>query len=128
MAIDCRLDSANRFIWTTVRGAVTIQDLHQHLDAMHELVDAHFCELVDTREATPRFTPKELPLLAAHARLLFANRSMQPRAVVVDKNDLASIELASGFATLVASWLVVRVFDNVLTAATYIDEMVRSRE
>ena len=111
-----------------MRGAITIHDLRQHLDAVNEIAGYQYCEIVDTRDAEPLFSAKELPMLATHGRRLFGTKGMAPRAVIVSENDLMSFGLARLFGTLVAPWVTVRVFDNAPAAAAYIEAMAATRE
>jgi len=123
MPIERHLDSDARVLRTTLSGAITIEELRQHVDAVHALGWDQYCEIIDAREAEPRFSPKELPILAAQGRRLFGNREMAPRAVIVSDSDLMSFGIARLFGTLVAPWVTVRVFDNVPAATAFIDSI-----
>jgi hypothetical protein len=128
MPIERHLDSPARVLRTTLRGAITIHDLRLHVDAVNELGGHDYCELVDAREAEPRFSPKELPMLATHGRRLFGARRMAPRAVVVSESDLMFFGMARLFGTLVAPWVTVRVFDCPHAATAYIEAAAATRE
>jgi hypothetical protein len=128
MPIERRLDVSAKILWTTMRGGITMHDLRQHLDAVNELMGHRYCEIIDTRDAEPLFSARELPMLATHGRRMFSMRGMAPRAVVVGENDLMSFGLARMFGTLVAPWVSVRVFDNLPAAVDYIEATVAARE
>ena len=50
MPVERRLDPDTRILWTTLRGPITIQELRDHIDAVHGEGGNHFCEVVDTRD------------------------------------------------------------------------------
>lgn len=126
MPVERRLDPDTRILWTTLRGPITIQELRDHIDAVHGEGGNHFCEVVDTRDAEPQFSAKEFPALAAHGRRLLADRGMAARAVVVSPNDLMSFGLARIFAALVSPWVTVRVFDNMEAATNYVEALAEA--
>ena len=121
MPIERRFDEATRVLWTTLSDGLTIEELREHIDAVHALSGHQYCEIVDTRGAEPLFSAKEFPSLAKQGRRLFGELGMAPRAVIVSPNDLMSFGLARLFSTLVAPWLTVRVFDNLPAAVAFIE-------
>src|SRR4030095_2037111 len=127
MPIERRLDASSGVLWTTIRGGVTIYELRQHMDAVSEMGGAHYCEIIDTREAEPLFTARELPGLANHGRRLFGRLKMAHRAVIVDKTNLIHFGISRIFAALAAPWVTFKVFDNPDEAVTYIDAAIAAR-
>ena len=121
MPIHCRLDTDGRVVKTTMRGAITIEELRHYIATLDALDGHRYCELVDARDAAPAFNAKELPGLAEEGKRTFGDRGIAPRAVVVRENDLVLFGLTRIFAALVASWMTIRVFDNLAAAEAYLD-------
>jgi hypothetical protein len=124
MPIDRRIDESSGVLWTTIRGPVTEDDIHQHLEAVSAMQGHRYYEIIDTRAALPKFGARELPELASHGRRLFGRVPMAPRAVVVNPDDLVYFGVARLFAILAMPWVTVRVFDNVPAARAYIEAIV----
>ena len=111
-----------------MRGPISLQDLLGHFEAVKEMGGYDYCEIIDTREAEPFFTAKDLPTLATRGRRLFSQRNMAPRAVVADKNDLMTFGLSRLFSTLAAPWVTLRAFDDMPAAVSYIQAMQAAME
>ena len=122
MPIRRKLDSGNHLLRTTITGAVTITDLREHLTAVHEMQGADLRELIDTRGASLAFSARELPKLAEHGQKLFSGGAMAPRAIVV--TGVIHFGMARLFASLVAPWVKVSVFDNLDAAEAWVEAMI----
>ena len=127
MEVERRIDSESSIVWTTIRGPVTLRDMCQQFDVIHETGNQQFCGIIDVREAEPHFSAKDLPVLAAHGRSLFGSGGMSPRAIVVNDGDLLTFGLSRLLAKLIAPWVTLRVFDNIHGAVAYITAMVESK-
>lgn len=126
MVVQRNIDQDAGVSWTTVRGPVTLHDLVQQLDVIHEIGSQQYCGIIDMREAEPHFSARDLPLLAAHGQRLFGEGGMSPRAVIVHQDDLLTFGLSRLLATLSEPWVTMRVFDNVHAAVAYIAAIVES--
>jgi hypothetical protein len=111
MPISGVLDSERKVFRTEVSGVVTIPELSEHLVAARRAEAYRHPGLVDARGVhTIDFTNRDLMKLAHELKRMIAATGPAPRAVVVD--GLVHFGMARLFASLVAGWLRVGVFDD----------------
>jgi len=111
MPIQAGLDSTTNVFRTTISGTVTVADVTQHLAIVRQVGAYQYPGLIDARGAhTVTFGTRELMKIAHHARYLLETTEPAPRAVVVD--GLVHFGMARLFASLVAGWVRVGVFDD----------------
>jgi hypothetical protein len=126
MPIVRRVDESTRVLWTTIAGEVTADEVRAHFEAVRELQGQRYCEVIDTRAATPAFGARELRKLAEDGRALLAGTPMAPRAIVVNRHDLVYYGFAKLFASFAMPWVCMRVFDNLPAAVAYIEAVAAS--
>lgn len=111
MPIQAGLDPTTKLFRTTITGTVTTSDVTQHFATVRQVGAYQYPGLVDARGAhTVTFGARELMKLAHQARHLLGTTEPAPRAVVVD--GLVHFGMARLFASLVAGWMRVAVFDD----------------
>lgn len=119
MPISAALDPSAQVFRTTLTGRVSIADLHQHVVAVRRMRAHEYPGLVDARGVhTLTFNRRELLRFAQDLRSTFGNANPAPRAVVVD--GLVYFGMARLFASLVAGWIRIGVFDDVATAEAWL--------
>lgn len=117
------LDPSAHLFRTTISGRVSIADLNQHIVAVRRLRAHEYPGLVDARAVhSLTFDRRDLMRFARDLRSMFGASNPAPRAVVVD--GLVHFGMARLFASLVAGWIRVGVFDDVQAAETWISSFV----
>lgn len=110
MPINGLFDPETGVYRTTVTGTVTIKELGRHIATVQQTRAHEHPGLVDARGAhTLTFGTRDLMRFAHHAREMLGATNPAPRAVVVD--GLVHFGLARLFASLVAGWMQVGVFE-----------------
>jgi hypothetical protein len=123
MPINGALDPSANLFRTTVTGRVTLADLSQHVMAARRVCAHEYPGLVDARGVqTLAFNRRELIRFAQDIQGTFGESSLAPRAIVV--NGLVYFGLARLFASLVAGWTRVGVFDDMETAENWLASFV----
>ncbi|HXT71999.1 MAG TPA: hypothetical protein VN700_19750 [Vicinamibacterales bacterium] len=119
MPISGALDPTAHVFRTTLSGRISITDLSQHITTVRRLRAHEYPGLVDARGVhTLTFNRRELMRFAQDLRTLFGSASPAPRAVVVD--GLVYFGMARLFASLVAGWIRIGVFDDVAAAEEWL--------
>ena len=119
MPITGALDPFAHVFRTTLSGRISITDLSQHVTTVRRLRAHEYPGLVDARGVhTLTFGRKDLVRFAQDLRALFGSASPAPRAVVVD--GLVYFGMARLFASLVAGWIRIGVFDDVEAAEAWL--------
>lgn len=123
MPINGALDPSAQMFRTTLTGRVSIADLSQHVATAKRLGAHEYPGLVDARGVhTLTFNRRELMRFAQDIRATFDAASLAPRAVVVD--GLVYFGMARLFASLVAGWIRIGVFDDMEAAETWLASFV----
>jgi len=123
MPITGALDPSAHLFRTTVTGRISIADLSQHITTAQQLRAHEYPGLVDARGVhTLTFSRRELIRFAQDIRVVFGGARLAPRAVVVD--GLVHFGMARLFASLVAGWTRIGVFDDMETAENWLASFV----
>ena len=123
MPIHGALDPSVHMFRTTLTGRISIADLSRHITAVQRLRAHEYPGLVDARGVhTLTFNRRELMRFAQDIRAMFGSASPAPRAVVVD--GLVYFGMARLFASLVAGWIRIGVFDDMEAAETWLASFV----
>jgi hypothetical protein len=123
MPITGALDQSANVFRTTISGRLSISDLSQHITTVRRLRAHEYPGLVDARGVhTLTFSRRDLMRFAQDLRTLFGAASPAPRAVVVD--GLVYFGMARLFASLVAGWIRIGVFDDVADAEAWLARFV----
>ena len=124
MPIVRRLDAATQILHTRIFGRVSLDDMREHFNEVHQMGGQKYPELIDSRGVTELdFTARDLPGLADMGRKLFAEGYTAPRAIIV--TGLMYFGMARIFSTFAAPWVRIAVFDNPAAAASWLDHIVR---
>ena len=123
MPINGALDPSAHLFRTTLTGRISIADLSQHVATAQRLRAHEYPGLVDARGVhTLTFSRRELIRFAQDIRATFGGASLAPRAVVVD--GLVYFGMARLFASLVAGWIRIGVFDDMEAAENWLAPFV----
>lgn len=123
MPIERRLCPSTKVLRTTLSGPITIDDLHEHLVAVHGMEGHRRPEMIDARAATPRFNTRDLSKLAATGHQLFGPAApLAPRAVVV--SGVIYFGMARVCAAIVAGWVSMSVFDEMTSAEAWLAQFL----
>ena len=126
MPIQGALDPSAHVFRTTITGRISITDLSEHVATACRLSAHEYPGLVDARGVqTLTFNRRELIRFAQEIRATFGGASPAPRAVVVD--GLVYFGMARLFASLVAGWIRIGVFDDLETAENWLEGFVSVR-
>jgi hypothetical protein len=119
MPIRGALDPSALVFRTTLTGTVTIADLSQHISTVRRIRAYQYPGLVDARSVHRlTFNGRDLMRFAHQLRDELGTTSPAPRAVVVD--GLVHFGMARLFASLVAGWIRVGVFDDLEAAEAWL--------
>ena len=119
MPIRGALDPSAQVFRTTVTGTITIADLCQHITTVRQIQAYQYPGLVDARSVHKvTFNGRDLMRFAQQMKDQLGASSPAPRAVVVD--GLVHFGMARLFASLVAGWIQVGVFDDVEAAENWL--------
>jgi len=120
MPITYEWDRTAGRVYTTVIGAVTVDDIVNHLQTALRDEFLSIPELIDARGVGyPHLSPTEVWTAAGRVRATkFGHQSFGPHAVVVD--DLAMFGMTRMFVTLVSDLLPMNVFRNVSDAEDWL--------
>lgn len=119
MPVHRDFDRDDRILRTTIVGAITLEDVDEHLKVLRRRRAETRPELIDARLACAgRIPVKALRVVAVRARFAIGNRQPARRAVVVSSEEGAVI--ARRFATFVAGWVRVGVFDDMDAAYDWV--------
>ena len=123
MPIQGALDPSANLFRTTVTGRISLADLSRHVTAARRMCAHEYPGLVDARGVqTLTFNRRELIRFAQDIRAMFGEASLAPRAIVVE--GLVYFGLARLFASLVAGWVRIGVFEDVETAENWLSAFV----
>jgi len=123
MPIHGALDPSVHMFRTTLTGRISIADLSRHITTVQRLRAHEYPGLVDARGVhTLTFNRRELMRFAQDIRAMFGSASPAPRAVVVD--GLVYFGMARLFASLVAGWIRIGVFDDMEAAESWLASFV----
>ena len=123
MPIHGALDPSAQFFRTTLTGRISIADLSEHVASACRLSAHEYPGLVDARGVhTLTFGRRDLIRFAQDIRAAFVGATPAPRAVVVD--GLVYFGMARLFASLVAGWIRIGVFDDLETAEDWLEAFV----
>lgn len=112
-------DQPDRVLRTTIVGPVSLEDIDDHLRTLRRRHGEGRPELIDARQALPgEIGARTLLIVANRARFVIGSRTLARRAVVVS-NDTSFI-FARRFATFVAGWMRIGVFDDMETALEWV--------
>lgn len=126
MPIYGALDPSAHLFRTTLTGRISIADLSQHIATAQRLRAHEYPGLVDARGVhTLTFSRRDLIRFAQNVRSTFGGETLAPRAVVV--NGLVYFGMARLFASLVAGWLRIGVFDDLEDAENWLASFVTAR-
>ena len=115
MPIQRELDKVERLLRTTVSGPVTFSEIRNHIGLLRRTGACQMPELIDARGAEHSgFSRHDLFAVAHHARQSLGHTTPARRAVVVDAES--GWNLARTFASLVAGWVRLAVFEDVESA------------
>jgi len=119
MPIQGALDPSAHVFRTTVTGRISIADLSRHVAAAQRLRAHEYPGLVDARGVDAiTFNRRELIRFAQDIQASFGGARPAPRAIVVD--GLVFFGLARLFASLVAGWFRIGVFEDVEAAENWL--------
>jgi hypothetical protein len=119
MPIQRELDKTERLLRTTVSGPVTLHEIRNHIGLLRRTGACQMHELIDARTAQHSgFSLHDLFSLAHHARQSLGHTTPARRAVVV--NAEGGWSLARTFASLVAGWVRLGVFEDVPSAEQWL--------
>ena len=122
MPIEQHVDRARGLVYTTITGIVTIQEVRRHIGVVRARQLMGMPELIDARGTVGgRATPRDLLHLAHLAREVLASGIVAPRAVIVGGDD--SFGRARIFASFVAGWLRMAVFQDEVAAREWLDNV-----
>ena len=122
MPIEQHVDSARGFVYSTISGIVTMQEIRRHIGVVRARHLMSLPELIDARGAVAaRTTPRDLLHLAHLAREVLSSGPVAPRAVIVGGDD--SFGRARIFASFVAGWLRMAVFQDEIAAREWLDKV-----
>jgi len=124
MPIQGALDPSAHVFRTTISGRISIEDLSRYTAMAQRHRSYEYPGLVDARGVHAiTFSRRELIRFAQDVRVSFGGASLAPRAVVVE--GLVFFGMARLFASLVAGWLRIGVFEDVETAEHWLAGFVR---
>jgi len=120
MPVHSEIDPIGRLVHTRVVRPLTEAEVRQHVDAVAQESIYEYRELIDVRELGPlRMSPREMLQVVDQARQLAYGRPLARRAFVVSDDD--GFMLARTFASLVAGWVRVGVFEDPGAAEAWLD-------
>jgi hypothetical protein len=126
MPVTGALDPTANLFRTTLTGRISIADLSQHMATARRLRAHEYPGLVDARGVhTLTFSRRELMRFAQDIQVTFGDSSLAPRAVVVD--GLVYFGMARLFASVVAGWIRIGVFDDLEAAEDWLASLVSVR-
>lgn len=121
MPIQLQHDPSDRLIRTTATGVVTVSEFESHLAEVHRHGRHEVPELIDATAADiSAFSQRDILSLADYARQMFQENQMARRALVVSSDE--TLGAARAFASCVAGWWRVGVFDDHAAAETWVRE------
>lgn len=122
MPIEQLVDPARGVVNTTITGIVTMQEIRRHIGVVRARHLMSLPELIDARGAVAAgTTPRDLLHLAHLAREVLSSGPVAPRAVIVSSDD--SFGRARIFASFVAGWLRMAVFQDDVAAREWLDNV-----
>jgi hypothetical protein len=121
MPILYTIDKTRGHVETKVSGAVTVDEVLDHLNAARKEGVLKFRELIDARAVAPPYlSPKDIWSMAASVRAAKCEEPFGPRAVMV-ASDLI-FGLTRIFTSLVSDYCPIRVFREQERAEAWLRE------
>ena len=122
MPIEQHVDRARGLVYTTITGIMTMQEIRRHVGVVRARHLMSMPELIDARGAIGGVaTPRDLLRLAHFAREVLSCSPVAPRAVIVGNDE--SFGRARIFASFVAGWLRMAVFQDEIAAREWLDNL-----
>jgi hypothetical protein len=119
MPILREIDPIGRVVRTRILEPLTIADIRQHVGAVSREKFEDYLELIDARRAGHvQLSARDMLEIAHHARRRLGRRGLARRAFVVGDDD--GFRMARTFASLVAGWVRVGVFQDAQTAERWL--------
>ena len=121
MPIQLQHDPSDRLIRTTATGVVTVSEFESHLAEVHRHGQHEVPEVIDATAAdNSACAQRDILSLADYARQMYQENQMARRALVVGSDE--TLGAARAFASCVAGWWRVGVFDDHAMAETWVRE------
>jgi hypothetical protein len=119
MPIHREIDPIGRVVRTRIVNPLTIADIRQHVSAVRRENVQDYLEIIDARRAgRVQLSARDMLEIAHHARSSLGKHTVARRAFVV--GDDHGFRLARTFASLVAGWVRVGVFEDARVAETWL--------
>jgi hypothetical protein len=83
MPITATYDHSHRRVTARAEGAVTLEEIRDHLEEERQEPGLAYAELIDARLSVPAFSPADVRVLVALLRWLGEKTRLGPTAVVV---------------------------------------------
>ncbi len=84
MSYTTTVDHAQRRVFVTADGPITLDDIRKHLEAERIEVGLSYTELIDARDYIPAFSPEEVRTIVEILRRMGKESKLGPTAVIVD--------------------------------------------
>ena len=119
MPLDMTLDAERRIVRATIGFPITFSDIRAHVETMRRTGYWVYPELVDARDiGRVDFSARDMLSLSHFVRERLGERPVAPCAVVV--NSPRSFMLGRVFASLVAGWIRMGIFEDLAAAEDWL--------
>jgi hypothetical protein len=119
MPIHRELDKIDRWLRTHLSGCVTRQDIREHINLLRRSGGHQYPELIDAREVEPACISRQDLMAVAHEAAAWLGPHAPARRAIVVASD-QNFGTARTFASLVAGWLRLGVFEDLDEAEAWL--------